>query len=177
MYFLVNLIDSMLVVEPEKRFTVDDCLAHPWMTLQTPGVNDSTDGLVGGLAGLEVNRRGVVRERTLLSSINSVQMSQIPASNGKEPIEVYKKNAQTVNIESRPFDGRNTEEFMALGGKGDQELYGDDATSHYTKADTALTHKDEEAEPSPTATPTKNGNGQHAAKPKSTKGKGKGNKR
>jgi serine/threonine protein kinase len=27
----VDLIDSMLVVDPEKRFTIDQCIEHPWM--------------------------------------------------------------------------------------------------------------------------------------------------
>ena len=26
-----NLLDSMLMVDPEKRFTADECLRHPWM--------------------------------------------------------------------------------------------------------------------------------------------------
>lgn len=154
---LVDLIDSMLVVNPEKRFTVDQCLAHPWMTARIPSVNDSTDGLVGGLAGLEVNRRGVVRERTLLASINSVQVTHVPGSNGKDAVEVQKKNPHTANMEARPFDARNPEEFVAMGGKGDQELFGDDATSHYTAEDAAG--------PGP-ATATKNGNGHHKQKPK-----------
>lgn len=125
----------MLVVEPEKRFTVDQCLAHPWMTARAPNVNDSTDGLVGGIAGLEMNRRGVVRERTLLASINSVEVTRIPGPNGKDTVEIQKKNPNTGYTEPRPFDARNPEEFVAMGGKGDQELFGGDATSHYTVED------------------------------------------
>jgi serine/threonine protein kinase len=30
--YKVDLIDSMLVVDPERRFTIDQCLAHPWLT-------------------------------------------------------------------------------------------------------------------------------------------------
>ncbi len=80
----VDLIDSMLVVDPEKRFTIDQCLTHPWMTANAPSVNDSTNGLVSGVAGLEMTRRGAVRERTLLSSINTVQVTnRVPMGENK----------------------------------------------------------------------------------------------
>lgn len=157
----------MLVVDPEKRFTVDQCLDHPWMTVRGPGVNDSTDGLVGGVSGLDIQRRGVARERTLLSSINSVRVKEVPGVNGKEPVTVYNKNPRPAVAEPRPFDGRNPEEFAAMGGKGDETLFGHDATSHYTKDDLP-----ERA--GPNLIETKNGNG---VKPKAAKGKAlKGNK-
>lgn len=158
----------MLVVDPEKRATVDECLSHPWMSVENPGVNDSTGGLVGGVAGLDVSRRGPVRERTLLASINSVQVTKIVAQDGKEPVEIYQKNPRTANLEPRPFDARKPEEFMALGGKGDPVLFGDDVTSHYSKDDIAGS--------CPTngeAGPSGETNG---AKSKPAKGKGKGKK-
>lgn len=174
--FLVDLIDSMLAVNPEKRFTVDQCLTHPWMTASVPSVNDSTDGLVGGLAGLEVNRRGVARERTLLASINSIQVTRLPGTNGKNPVEVHKKNPVAANIEPRPFDARNPEEFVAMGGRGDQQLFGDDATSHYTKDGISAPIA---ADPGP-ATVAKNENGKstqkHLPKKGAFGGKGKGDK-
>ncbi|KAI1489267.1 kinase-like domain-containing protein [Biscogniauxia mediterranea] len=139
----LDLIDSMLVVDPEKRFTVDQCLAHPWITQKAPGVADSTDGLVAGIGGLEVHRRGVVRERTLLSSINSVQVThKIPLGpESKAPLKVYAKNPsadqQRNNAaqEARPADERNTKEFMEMGGKGDQQLFGNDSMSFYSKTE------------------------------------------
>jgi len=135
----LDLIDCMLVVDPEKRFTIDQCLTHPWLTQKTPGVADSTDGLVAGIGGLEVHRRGMVRERTLLSSINSIQITReidLPKSG---QLKVYKKNptaAEKSHVtpgEARPDDKRAAQEFMEMGGKGDQQLFGDDATSFYTK--------------------------------------------
>ncbi len=133
----------MLVVDPEKRYTVDQCLQHPWLTQGAIGVNDSTDGLVAGIGGLEVHRRGVVRERTLLSSINSVQIAdKIPMGPNQDrgPLKVFKKNptaaaghANAKAQEARPDDQRNTQEFAQMGGKGDQELFGDDAGSFYSK--------------------------------------------
>ena len=141
----VDLIDSMLVVDPDRRFTVDQCLSHPWMLAETPGVNDSTNGLVSGLAGLEVNRRGVVRERTLLSSINTVQVaSRVPLGPNRPDLKIYSKNPRATasaspppKKEVRPADQRDPREFMELGGKGDQELFGNDTGSRYSKDDIA----------------------------------------
>ncbi|EMR68824.1 putative checkpoint kinase 2-like protein [Eutypa lata UCREL1] len=141
----LDLIDHMLVVEAEKRYTVDQCLEHPWLTQKPVGVSDSTDGLVAGIGGLEVHRRGVVRERTLLSSINSIQIvNKVPLSPSQEnsTVNVYKKNATAVAgranakpQEARPDDQRNAQEFLKMGGKGDQELFADDAGSFYSKAE------------------------------------------
>lgn len=170
----LDLIDSMLVVDPEKRFTVDQCLAHPWMNSSAPAVNDSTDGLVGGVGGLEIHRRGVVRERTLLSSINTVQVKQVPGNAGKKSVTVYKKNQRGVpNVEPRPFDGRDPEEFVAMGGKGDEELFAQDGTSNYNKGDipeaTPLVGNGNGEGPGPTTAATRNG--QNGTKAKTAKGK------
>lgn len=141
----VDLIDSMLTVNPEKRFTVDQCLAHPWMTEKPTAVNDSTNGLVSGLAGLEMSRRAPFRERTLLSSINTVHvMDRVPAGAGRPDVKVYSKNPvggkvvgapPTPKREMRPDDNRGPDEFMEMGGKGDQELFGNDGGSKYPTKD------------------------------------------
>ncbi len=128
----------MLVVNPEARFTIDQCLAHPWMTTSAPAVNDSTDGLVGGLAGLDVHRRGAVRERTLLSSINTIEVTKVQA--GQHSVKVFSKNPRSVPTESRPADNRQAREFVEMGGKGDPTLFGNE-TSHYSKNDVAATKK------------------------------------
>ncbi|KAK3383239.1 kinase-like domain-containing protein [Lasiosphaeria ovina] len=139
----LDLIDCMLVVDPERRYTIDQCLAHPWMTKKAPGVNDSTNGLVSGIAGLEVNRRGVARERTLLSSINTVRVAnRVPMGDNKPELKIYSKNPKPSaptppKKEMRPADMRDPREFMAMGGKGDQELFGNDADSNYSKKDVA----------------------------------------
>ncbi|KAI8720755.1 hypothetical protein NCS52_00521400 [Fusarium sp. LHS14.1] len=115
----LDLIDSMLIVDPEKRFTIDQCLSHPWLTQNAPSVNDSTGGLVGGLAGLEVNRRVPARERTLLSSINSVQVTaQLEVGKNKNPVKVFSKNkGRVTNVakEAGPASQRAPQEFMELG--------------------------------------------------------------
>ena len=141
----MDLIDSMLVVDPEKRFTVDQCLSHPWLTQATPGVNDSTGGLVGAIAGLEVNRRAPARERTLLSTINSVEVEAQPALDGdKNPVKVYSKNKGRVNKvhkEAGPSENRAPKEFMEMGGKGDQPLFDEDESSVYPSANLTETAK------------------------------------
>ncbi|KAF4336193.1 CAMK RAD53 kinase [Fusarium beomiforme] len=135
----LDLIDSMLIVDPEKRFTIDQCLQHPWLTQSSPGVNDSTGGLVGGIAGLEVNRRAPARERTLLASLNTVQVTaQLEVGKDKNPVKVFSKNkgrVTNVSKESDPSAQRAPGEFIEMGGKGDQELFADDDSSIYPIGD------------------------------------------
>ncbi len=130
----------MLVVNPEERFTIDQCLAHPWMTAGAPSVNDSTDGLVGGLASLEVRRSGLTRQRTLLSSINSVEVTNVPGGQNHGAIKIFNKNGRPGTAEPRPAGNRQAQEFMELGGRGDPVLFDNDS-SHYSKADIAATKK------------------------------------
>jgi serine/threonine-protein kinase Chk2 len=129
----------MLIVDAEKRFTIDQCLAHPWLNATAPNVNDSTGGLVGGIAGLEVNRRAPARERTLLSSLNTVQVTaQLEVGKNKNPVKVFSKNKTRVNNapkEAGPAHHRAANEFMELGGKGDQELYPNEDASIYPAAE------------------------------------------
>jgi serine/threonine-protein kinase Chk2 len=129
----------MLVVDPERRFTIDQCLAHPWLSQTTVSVNDSTCGLVGGLAGLEVNRRAPVRERTLLSSLNSVSVTaQVPIGENRSPVKVWSKNksrATNTRKEVGPASERAPAEFIEMGGKGDQELFANDDSSIYPSAE------------------------------------------
>lgn len=137
----MDLIDSMLVVDPERRFTVDQCLNHPWMTQGAPNVADSTDGLVGGIKSLDVQRRVLGRERTLLSELNSVQVTARIA--GGDPVKVFAKNAHTAGAgksnnvpkEAGPDHNRAPGEFMQMGGKGDEDLFANDGTSIYSKTD------------------------------------------
>ncbi|KAK1769592.1 kinase-like domain-containing protein [Phialemonium atrogriseum] len=147
----LDLIDSMLVVDPDKRFTVDQCLSHPWITANMPNPNDSTNGLVSGLAGLEVNRRGIARERTLLASINTVQVTnRVPMGENKPDLKIYSKNPNPSSNkppqppagprkEPDPADRRDAREFVEMGGKGDQELFGYDGGSRYSKNDIGST--------------------------------------
>jgi len=130
---VVDLIDSMLVVDPKRRFTVEQCLDHPWIKEGMPDVSDSTGGLVGGVADLKVNRRGPVRERTLLASAYSVHVAaRVPTKNHKEPVKVFSKKEQcntNPTKEQAPDHERAPEEFMRLGGKGDQPLFSGDHDS------------------------------------------------
>ncbi|RYC61525.1 hypothetical protein CHU98_g4692 [Xylaria longipes] len=99
---------------------------------------DSVGDPAHGIGGLDMNRRGMVRERTLLSSINSVHVThKIPLGpNSKQPLKIYEKNpaakAKSGPAEARPDDQREPEEFAQMGGKGDQQLFGDDDNTFYS---------------------------------------------
>lgn len=144
----LDLIDRMLTVDVSKRYTIDDCLNHPWTTHNMPNVNDSTDGLVGGISGLDFSHRKIQRERTLLSSINEVKITKIIPFEEQDPVKVYIKNPNTKNgkamttpkkgqptREATPAKNRDAKEFIGLGGKGDQNLFDAQEDSHYSKSD------------------------------------------
>lgn len=67
----------MLVVNPDKRFTVDQCIAHPWMTGSLSDVLPTPSRRGSRAEGHEVPRQGIVRERTLLSTINDVNRNEV----------------------------------------------------------------------------------------------------
>jgi serine/threonine-protein kinase CHEK2 len=149
----LDLIDRMLTVDVDRRITIDECLEHPWITEKYPNPGDSTDGLTGAMGQLDFSRRKMERERTLLSSINDVKVSKIVETkdNPEDPahVKVFEKNpagkqqhkapeelisngkAGKRKQEEAPAARRAPEEFMELGGKGDQVLFGDDMTSRY----------------------------------------------
>lgn len=136
----LDLIDHMLNVDIAQRYSVDDCLRHPWTTFQQPNLYDSTDGLVGGLEGLDFSKRRVARQRTMLADINDVKVSRVlDLSQGRDPVKVYVKNpeakkpeaktpvkpADGVRKEERPDEQRSPKEFARMGGKGDEVLFGE----------------------------------------------------
>lgn len=129
----LDLIDRMLTVDVEKRISVDECLEHPWTTQHDINPNDSTDGLTGAIANLDFSKRKVHRERTLLSSINDIQLTRvIEAPTGQPAIKLYEKNKSKNAVkgetgadvkEPTPSVNRHPEEFIHMGGKGDELLY------------------------------------------------------
>lgn len=102
----LDLIDRMLTVDVDKRISIDECLEHPWITLQglpnpnAPSSNniikpsDSTDGLTGAMSTLDFSKRKVERERTLLSDLNVVKVSKVVEweDNNMAPVKVFEKN-------------------------------------------------------------------------------------
>jgi serine/threonine-protein kinase Chk2 len=155
----LDLIDRMLTVDVEKRYTIDDCLEHPWTTQKTLNPNDSTDGLVGGIANLDFSKRKLARERTLLSSINDVKITRvIEIEADKDPVRIYVKNPNSKASQNKannttktnangvpksipgapkpeetPSHNRDPTEFMGLGGKGDQELFSNEESIYSKK--------------------------------------------
>ena len=101
----LDLIDRMLTVDPARRLTIEQCLAHPWVTRRPfdpntmsavagappqgsdgdsrpPGLGDSADSLTGAMDRLDFSKRKVARERTLLSAINDVKVSCVVNEDG-----------------------------------------------------------------------------------------------
>lgn len=154
------LIDRMIEVDMDKRITIDECLEHPWTTQRTVSVTDSTDGLTGALAGMDFSQRRVKRERTLLASINDVRVERVVETQTDEPpVKIFDKNPQgrpqlssqkqaavraaqeaklvaaggpvRAAAEQKPDADRDPQEFVAMGGKGDETLFGDNSGSYY----------------------------------------------
>jgi serine/threonine-protein kinase Chk2 len=129
----LDLIDRMLTVAVEERISIDECLEHPWTTQADINPNDSTDGLTGAMTNLDFSRRKVHRERTLLSSINDIKLTRvIEAPSGQPAIKLYEKNKSKNGAKSQngagvkeptPSVNRHPEEFINMGGKGDEQLY------------------------------------------------------
>ena len=148
----LDLIDKMLTVDVDQRITVDECLEHPWLTQRTLNPADSTDGLTGAMDQLDFSKRKYQRERTLLSSINEVKISEVvETQDDKGPVKIFEKNANgkrphvipaSKNANSRakpsvqqkeltPAADRAPDEFMEMGGKGDQPLFKNNSDSRY----------------------------------------------
>ncbi|KAF1838355.1 Pkinase-domain-containing protein [Decorospora gaudefroyi] len=144
----LDLIDRMLTVDVDKRISIDDCLEHPWTTQNTINVGDSTDGLTGAISKLDFSKRKVQRERTMLSSINDVKVSRvIKGAEGQDVVKVYEKNDvengtkmnKTYGVaQPQPADKRLPDEFIEMGGKGDQTLYSEEEDGSRYVADQSL---------------------------------------
>lgn len=167
----LDLIDHMLTVDVAKRYTVDQCLEHPWTRNVGGGINpaDSTDGLTGAMHSLDFSRRKIHRERTLLANINDVRVSKVVTVNdarmpGRENgeqarVKVWEKNPDGKNAvpvsvpamdndkkkskEEDPAANRQQDEFMGMGGKGDMQLFADDISSRYLPEEVPDTQKSE----------------------------------
>ena len=126
---------------------------------------DSTDGLTGAMSGLDFSKRKVERERTLLSDLNSVKVSKVVEWDDKKtPVKVFEKNpdgkrqydtqkqsfsqqpngnTQNGDLVSQyptsqqpgPAAEKQERVFMEMGGKGDEQLFGDDTSSRYERTE------------------------------------------
>ncbi|KAK3348771.1 kinase-like domain-containing protein [Lasiosphaeria hispida] len=51
----LDLIDSMLVVNPEQRFAIGQCLSYPWvLTGRLLNQDDEAGGVLSGIAGIDL---------------------------------------------------------------------------------------------------------------------------
>lgn len=145
----LDLIDRMLVVDAEKRITVEECLEHPWTTQRKFEATDSTEGLTGAMGQLDFSKRKPVRERTLLSSLNDVHVSRIlPVHDeGGPELKVFAKNQTEKGVKAsktgnrheenkapkngQPQKGGDPERFVQIGEGDDPPVFGDDNNSRY----------------------------------------------
>lgn len=162
----LDLIDRMLTIKPEERISIDECLEHPWITGTDMGPAGesvlSTDGILAGRMGqLDFSKRKPVRERTLLSSLNEVQVSKIieaPVIDGeKEPtVLVFSKNMadkatqsgyapETAKNGLNATTGGSETRFLATGNNGDTALFSEDADSKYPEGEEFRHHEGEQA--------------------------------
>lgn len=137
----LDLIDKMLTVDMDSRITIDGCLNHPWLTGNFPSVADSTDGLTGAMGLLDFSKRKYERERTLLSSLNDITVREIVKDqheHGHGEVKIFDKNNAGKHVhntvgssqqEPTPGVNRDADEFLQLGGRGDQTLFSDEASS------------------------------------------------
>lgn len=154
----LDLIDRMLTVDVEKRISIDECLEHPWMTQREMSLNDSTDGLTGAMNQLDFTKRKPQRERTLLSALNDVRVSKVIDVPDETAVKVYEKNpvkksqqkpsaassngvhkdatgAKVKKREESPSGKRDPDNFVKMGGRGDEILFGNDSGSIYSPAE------------------------------------------
>ena len=146
----LDLIDRMLKVDVDERITIDECLEHPWTTQRTINPADSTEGLTGAMGQLDFSKRKCARERTLLSDLNDVKVSAVVDwEDNQAPVKIFEKNPDGKRAhnpasailnghkgrrqEEVPAGHQQTEVFMEMGGKGDQQLFENDKASRYER--------------------------------------------
>ena len=132
----LDLIDRMLVVDAERRLTIDECLEHPWTTQRKLEATDSTDGLTGAMGQLDVQRRSKPeRERTLLSNLNDVFVSRVvPVHQAGGPeVKVFTKNEGDKKAKSKkkPPKPADPDQFVQIGDGQDPPIFENDGDSRY----------------------------------------------
>lgn len=95
----VELIDSMIVVDPQRRFTVEQCLEHPWLTELAPGQQPLAE------------QASVLRRiPTWLVSDNEVPLSTCVTSS--EESERTKAGPSLENTESKKSETEDKSDFQ-----------------------------------------------------------------
>lgn len=152
----LDLIEHMLEVNVGRRYTIDQCIEHPWMTGRPFQPADSFTSITNGMGGLGFTRKRVERERTLLAQAPGLQNPDLPnpsraqaraiapaaappsseqsngaADKGKakadEEEEQDKGKAAATGVEKEESLDMGAKAFVNIGGKGpDETLYGDE---------------------------------------------------
>jgi serine/threonine-protein kinase Chk2 len=143
----LDLVDRMLTVDVDQRITIDECLEHPWITNQSvesltqqngkkgsnsqSSTTSSSESLAAALRTLDFSKRKPQRERTLLSTMNSVKVSKAVPLYPDDPnkhgaVKVYEKNTHTETEEKQVDDAKT---------------FGQDGKSVYAPGDVPKSHK------------------------------------
>ncbi|KAL9051440.1 MAG: hypothetical protein Q9162_006009 [Coniocarpon cinnabarinum] len=136
----LDLIDRMLMVDAEKRLTIDECLQHPWVTQRQLDPADSTESLTGAMHQLDFSKRKPVRERTLLSSLNDVHVTRtVPVhEDGGPKLKIFEKNQADKkrlkegrkDDKARLAKGGDAEQFVQIGDGNDPPVYSDEESKY-----------------------------------------------
>jgi serine/threonine-protein kinase Chk2 len=139
----------MLTVDVDQRITIDECLEHPWITNQpeeflaqqsankatlshsSTASSASSESLAAALRTLDFSKRKPQRERTLLSTMNSVKVAKVAPLYPDDPkkhgaVKVYEKNTQMETVEKQ-VDGA--------------KMFGQDGKSVYTPGEVPKSDK------------------------------------
>lgn len=100
----VELIDSMIVVDPQRRFTVEQCLEHPWLTNLAPGQQPLAEQASAEQASV------LRRIPTRLVSDNEVSLSTYVTSS--EESERTKAGPSLENTESKKSETEDKGDFQ-----------------------------------------------------------------
>jgi serine/threonine-protein kinase Chk2 len=129
----LDLIDSMMQVDPKMRITVQDALKHSWTKGSGAGPADSCSNLANDLERLQFRR--VKRERTLLAKAPGLVNPDLE-NPSKYQVKIEQKKDRVkdqVGTSNNPGNlDAQTAAFVAMGGKGgDEALFSDGSDSYY----------------------------------------------
>jgi len=139
----------MLTVDVDTRITIDECLEHPWVTNQPEifaaqyaaahgktaaathphtTATDSSESLSGAMGKLDFSKRKPKRERTMLSTMNTVRVQREVPLFPKDP---HKSDAVKVYVKNNEIDGGGKEVDQRTPAERDGAVFGQDGKSIY----------------------------------------------
>ena len=114
----LELISSMLTVDPDKRITVQEAKKHYW-TLDLDS-DDAASDITGALQEMKFKKRRVKRERTLISAKEPTDVVNVSSLSNSTVKPKGKENAKTVAKEVA--EGKNVDEKKEGGKEKEVEV-------------------------------------------------------